>query len=73
MDVHEAKMDLGNWFAKMLDELDEDAVDDPDAIMELKGRIANAFAEWRMASGWGIAKGSGTGPNDTFKPAPDDE
>jgi hypothetical protein len=60
-DGHEARMELGNWFATILKELDEDFVDDPKAIDDLKGKVAMAFAEWRMETGYGKA-GPGAGP-----------
>lgn len=60
-DGHEARMELASWFAKMLEELDEDHVTNPEAILNLKGRVARAFAEWRMATGYGMS-GPGTGP-----------
>jgi hypothetical protein len=60
-DGHEARMALANWFATILEELDEDAVEDPAAVDDLQGRLANAFAEWRMETGYGMA-GPGTGP-----------
>jgi hypothetical protein len=53
MDGHEARQDLGQWFAKMLEELDEDDVD-PDAIVDLKGRVAEAFTNWRIDTGYGL-------------------
>jgi hypothetical protein len=47
-------MDLANWFAKMLEEIDEDGCDDPEAIENLKGRVAEAFGQWKIATGYGI-------------------
>jgi hypothetical protein len=60
-DAHGARMELASWFAKMLEELDEDHVTDPEAILNLKAWIAKAFADWRIATGSGIG-GRGTGP-----------
>jgi hypothetical protein len=50
-------MELGKWFMTMLDELDEDSVDDADAINKLRGMVAEAFATWRLETGYGL-----TGP-----------
>lgn len=61
-EVHEAKMALGQWFAKMLAELDEDRVKDPKAIEQLQGMVAEAFADWRIKTGYGMG-GPGTGPD----------
>ena len=61
MDAQEARVELGIWFQKMLEELEEDHVD-PTAVELLKGRIAKAFADWRIETGYGMA-GPGTGPN----------
>ncbi len=55
-------MELASWFVKMLEELDEDFVDDPAAIEDLQGRVAKAFAEWRVKWGYGMG-GPGTGPD----------
>jgi hypothetical protein len=55
-------MALGRWFMKMLEELDEDFVDDPQAVENLQGSIAEAFAEWRNRWGYGL-QGPGSGPN----------
>jgi hypothetical protein len=55
-------MDLGGWFAQMLQELEEDDVEDVEAIENLKGRVATAFAQWRIDTGYGMG-GPGTGPN----------
>jgi hypothetical protein len=41
-------MELASWFAKMLEEPDEDYVDDPAAVDDLRDRVAKAFAEWRV-------------------------
>jgi hypothetical protein len=57
---HEARMELASWFSKMLEELDEDHVNDPAAILNLRDRVAEAFAEWRVATGYGMG-GRGTG------------
>lgn len=62
-DPHEARMSLASWFAKMLAELDEDHVEDAAAIENLQHRIAKAFAEWRIATGYGM-RGRGSGPHD---------
>jgi hypothetical protein len=61
-DPHEARMALGKWFMKMLEELDEDFVADPQAIDDLRGCISEAFAEWRMKWGYGLS-GPGSGPS----------
>jgi hypothetical protein len=61
-DAHAARMALANWFAKMLEELDEDYVEDAAAIDDLQTRVAQAFADWRIASCYGMG-GPGTGPN----------
>ena len=58
-DAHDARINLGNWFVTMLDELDEDKVDNVNAITDLQGRIAKAFAELRLAHGIG-STGPGT-------------
>jgi putative transposase len=63
-DAHEARMALANWFVKILEELDEDFVDDPAAIENLKDRVAEVFAEWRIATGYGMG-GPGTDPEAT--------
>ncbi len=39
----------------MLQELDEDEVADVEAIDELRGRVATAFADWRVKWGYGMA------------------
>lgn len=62
--AHEQRMELATWFATMLKELDEDHVDDPEAISDLQGRIAEAFADWRIATGYGMG-GPGSGPDST--------
>ena len=54
-------MELGQWFAKMLDELDEDIVDDAEAIDLLRAKFAVAFADWRIESGYGL-RPPGAGP-----------
>jgi len=59
-DPHEARMELASWFAKMLAELDEDHVDDPAAIDDLRYRAGKTFAEWRLKWGY-ITPGSGGG------------
>jgi hypothetical protein len=63
-DPHEARMRLASWFAKMLEELDEDFVDDAEAINKLRGKVAEAFADWRTETGYGMRR-RGTGPHDT--------
>jgi hypothetical protein len=63
-DPHDARMELGNWFATILKELDEDFVNNPKAISDLKDKVALAFAEWRIKWGYGI-QGPGTGPETT--------
>jgi hypothetical protein len=45
-------MDLGNWFLKMLEELEQDNVLDAAAIDDLRGRVAEAFADWRVKWGY---------------------
>lgn len=57
----QARLELARWFAKILDELDEDHATDPDALSDLQHRIALAFAQWRAATGYGM-RGPGTGP-----------
>ena len=61
-DAHPARMELGEWFMKVLDELDEKHVDDAAAIESLKCRRVIALADWRIASGYGLG-GRGTGPS----------
>jgi hypothetical protein len=56
-------MNLANWFAKELEELDEDYVDDAAAIEKLQGMIARTFAAWRLETGYGL-EGPGTDPGD---------
>lgn len=51
---------LGQWFAQMLQELEEDRVDDAKAINDLRGKVASVFADWKTETGYG-AGGSGTG------------
>lgn len=53
-DPHEARMALGTWFMTMVDELEEDFVDDPQAIENLQACVAEAFAEWRSRWGYGL-------------------
>jgi hypothetical protein len=54
-EVHEARMELASWFVVMLDDLDADQVDDPDAIEMLKAMIAQAFTDWRIITEYGPA------------------
>jgi hypothetical protein len=61
LDAHEAKLGLGQWFMKMLEEIDEDNVTDPAVIADLHGRIAETFADWRTVHGIGM-RGPGTEP-----------
>jgi hypothetical protein len=55
-------MRLATWFAEMLEELDEDSVDDAEAINKLRGKVAEAFAIWRVETGYGM-RGPDTGPH----------
>jgi hypothetical protein len=53
-DAFDARMELGTWFMKMLNEIDQDHVEDAAAIEKLKGMIAEAFAQWRIDTGYGM-------------------
>lgn len=46
----QAQIDLGNWFIKLLAELDKDELSDSAALEDLKQRVVTAFVEWRMAT-----------------------
>ena len=50
-DAQEARLELGQSFMRMLEEIDEDNVTDPVVIADLNGRIAEAFADWQTAHG----------------------
>jgi hypothetical protein len=49
-----ARLELEDWLAKILAELDEDKVDDEGALHRLEGMIATAAAEWRVQTGYSI-------------------
>ena len=53
-DPFDARTELGQWFQQMLNEIDRDRLGDGAAIENLKGRIAGAFAEWRLDTGFGM-------------------
>jgi hypothetical protein len=53
-DAHEAKLELGQWFMKMLEKIDEDDVTDPAVIANLHKRLEETFTEWRTAHGLGM-------------------
>ena len=53
-DAFEARMELGSWFMQVLNEIDQDHVEDPSAIEKLKGMVAEAFAQWRLDTGYGM-------------------
>jgi hypothetical protein len=55
----DARIELGQWFMKMLEELDEDQVREVEAIDDLKDRVAETFARWRLGHGYGVG-GRGT-------------
>jgi len=48
-DAQEARLELGQSFMRMLEEIDEGNVTDPVVIADLNGRIAEALADWRTA------------------------
>ncbi len=56
----EGRYELATWFEKVLQEIEEDRLYDPDAIEDLKSRFAAALADWRVAMGYG-ARDSGIG------------
>ena len=53
-DPYEARQELRAWFTQMLDELDEDHAKDAAGIDKLRGMIAEAFAQWRLDTGYGL-------------------
>ena len=53
-DAFEARMELGNWFMQMLNDIDQDHIEDEAALHRLKGMIAEAFAQWRLDTGYGM-------------------
>jgi hypothetical protein len=53
-DAHEAKLELGQWFLKMLEEIDEGNVTDPAVVADLQKRLEETFADWRTAHGIGM-------------------
>ncbi len=53
-DPFEARQELGTWFMQMLNELDQDRVEDASAMEKLKGMISEAFAQWRLDTGYGL-------------------
>ena len=58
----EGRYELATWFEKVLQEIEEDRLYDPDAIEDLKSRFASALADWRVAMGYGAAT-RGSGPS----------
>ena len=53
-DPLEARLELVNWFAQLLNEIDQDHVEDEAALQKLKGMIAEAFGQWRLDTGFGM-------------------
>ena len=53
-DAFEARRELGTWFMQMLNEIDQEHVEDEAGINKLKGMISEAFAQWRLETGYGM-------------------
>ena len=57
-DAFEARRELGTWFMQMLNEIDQEHVEDEAGINKLKGMISEAFAQWRLETGYGTRFGT---------------
>ena len=51
-DPFAARMEVGTWFMHMLNEIDQDYLEDEATIDKLKSMIAQAFAQWRLDTGY---------------------